>query len=87
MSVHKSFKYGSRLMAVACEIMEVFCKRMERMTLFMLKLSPRCASFEDMMVFYRILRETNPREISLSSLVVSIGCISICCAKCVDSIF
>lgn len=67
--------------------MEVFCKRMERMTLFMLKLSPRCASFEDMMVFYRILRETNPREISMSSLVVSIGCISICCAKCVDSMF
>jgi hypothetical protein len=70
-SVHKSFKYGSRLMAVVCEIMEVFCKRMERMTLFMLKLSSRCASFEDMMVFHRILRETNPREISMSCLFVA----------------
>lgn len=55
MSVHKSFTSWSRLIAVVCEIMDVFCKRMERMTLFMLNLSLGCGSFEDMMVFHRIL--------------------------------
>lgn len=67
--------------------MDIFCKRMERMTLFMLKLSLRCASFEDIMVFHRILRETNPRQIYMYCLLVSIGYIFISCAKCVDSIF